>query len=89
MNILCWNCQGIRGDLTVDDLLEQNRLHSPEVVALMETKNHSRRYRYLKKRLGMKCMHAIEPRGIAGGMCVFWKDANDVVLVKYGEFFFY
>lgn len=20
----------------------------------------------------MACMHAIEPRGIAGGMCVFW-----------------
>lgn len=32
-------------------------------------------------------MHAIEPMGIAGGMCVFWKDAKDVILIKYGEFF--
>nr|XP_028945663.1 uncharacterized protein LOC114819996 [Malus domestica] len=35
----------------------------------------------------MACMHAVEPRGRAGGMCVFWNDANDVVLVKYGDFF--
>lgn len=74
-------------DLTDDDLLEQNRLHSLEVVALLETKNHSRRYHYLKRRLGMACMHVIEPRGIARGMCVFWRDAKNVVLVKYGEFF--
>ena len=71
MNILCWNCQGIGGDLTIDNLLEQNQLHSLAVVALMETKNHIRRYRYLRRRLGMACMHAIEPRGIAGGMCMF------------------
>lgn len=67
MNILCWNYQGIGGDLTVDDLLEKTRLHSLEVMA---------------------CIHAIEPRGIAGGMCLFWKDANDVVLVKHEEFFY-
>ncbi|KAM1398237.1 hypothetical protein ACFX2I_015708 [Malus domestica] len=35
----------------------------------------------------MSCMHAIEPRGIAGGLCVFWRDAQDVVLIKYGDFF--
>ncbi|XP_070672471.1 uncharacterized protein [Malus domestica] len=87
MKIICWNCQGIGGDLTVDNLLEQNRLHSPEVVALLETKNNSRRYRFLKHRLGMSCMHAIEPRGIAGGLCVFWRDVQNVVLIKYGDFF--
>lgn len=59
------------GDLTVDDLLEQNKLHAPEVIALLETKNNSWRYRYLKRRLGMSCMHAIEPKGTACGMCVF------------------
>lgn len=57
-------------------------------MALLETKNNSRRYCYLKCRLGMSCMHAIKPRGIAGGMCVFWRDGKDVVLVKYGEFFY-
>lgn len=57
-------------------------------MALMETKNHSKCYRYLKRRLGMACMHAIEPRGIAGGICLFWRDAKDVVLIKNGEFFY-
>ncbi|XP_070677800.1 uncharacterized protein [Malus domestica] len=87
MKLICWNCQGIGRDLTIANLMEQNWLHSPEVVALLETKNNSQRFRFLKRRLGMSCMHAIEPRGIAGGLCVFWKDAKDVVLVKYGEFF--
>ncbi|XP_070668773.1 uncharacterized protein [Malus domestica] len=94
MKIICWNCQGIGGDLTVDDLLEQNRLHSPEVVAVLETKNHSRRYRYLKRRLDMACMHVIEQRGIAGAQqlsvlfdriagftepCFLMGDLNDVL----------
>lgn len=35
----------------------------------------------------MSCMHAIEPRGIASAMCVFWRDAKDMVLVKYGDVF--
>ncbi|KAM2075388.1 hypothetical protein ACFX1T_038284 [Malus domestica] len=35
----------------------------------------------------MECMHAIEPRGIAGQMCLFWKDAKEVFLIKYGDFF--
>ncbi|XP_070672186.1 uncharacterized protein [Malus domestica] len=64
-----------------------NWLHSPEIVALLETKNNSQWFHFLKRRLGMSCMHAIEPRGIAGGLCVFWRAAKDVVLVKYGEFF--
>ena len=65
----------------------QNRLHSPDIVILLETKNRSNRYVYLKRRLGMDFMHAVEPRGIAGGMCIFWRNYDQVMLVKFANFF--
>lgn len=32
-------------------------------------------------------MHVVEPKGIVGGMCIFWKDYDQVLLVKYVDFF--
>ena len=39
MKTLCWNCQGIGGSLTVHALVEQVRLHNPDVV--LESSDHS------------------------------------------------
>ncbi|CAN6713066.1 unnamed protein product [Malus baccata var. baccata] len=86
MKLILWNCQGIGGDLTVDNLLEQNRLHTPDIVILLETKNKSSRYGYLTKKLGMEFMHAVEPKGIGGGLCLFWRDASQILLVKHSDF---
>ncbi|KAM1131908.1 hypothetical protein FF1_046364 [Malus domestica] len=55
-------------------------------MVLLETKNKSSRYGYLKKRLDLEYMHAVEPRGIRGGLCVFWQDASQVTLVKSEDF---
>ncbi|CAN6698982.1 unnamed protein product [Malus baccata var. baccata] len=86
MMIITWNCQGIRGDLTVDNLLEQNRRYTPDMVILLETKNNSRSFTHLKRRLGMEHWFVVEPRGIGGGLCVFWRDATSVVLMKSEDF---
>ena len=86
MKLIVWNCQGIGGDLTVSSLLEQNGLHTPDLVLLLETKNKSGRYEYLKKKLGMEFMHAVEPRRIGGGLCLFWREVSRVVMVKHCEF---
>lgn len=32
-------------------------------------------------------MHAVEPRGSAGSLCLMWKEEKNVFLVKYSEFF--
>ncbi|CAN6576692.1 unnamed protein product [Malus baccata var. baccata] len=69
MKLIIWNCQGIGGDLTVDNLLEANRLHTPDIVILLETKNKSHRYGFLKKSLGLEYMFAVEPHGLSGGLC--------------------
>ncbi|VVA20097.1 PREDICTED: reverse mRNAase [Prunus dulcis] len=34
----------------------------------------------------MNFMHVVEPRRLSGGLCMFWKDAHQVVLVKYAGF---
>ncbi|KAM1525460.1 hypothetical protein ACFX10_009921 [Malus domestica] len=65
--------------------MEQNRLHTPDIVILLETKNKSSRYGYLKKRLGMEFLHAVEPKGIRGGLCVFWRDGSKILLVKSAD----
>lgn len=71
--MICWNYHKIGGDLTIDNLLEQNRLHISNIVVLLETKNQSR-YVYLKWKLGMEFMHVVEPKGIGGGLCIFCKN---------------
>ncbi|CAL9012590.1 unnamed protein product [Prunus brigantina] len=78
--------EGIGGPLTVSSLTEQVRLQAPDIVVLLETKNKAYRYGWLKKQLGMNYMHVVEPRGLSGGLCMFWKDAQQVVLVKYAGF---
>ena len=71
MKLIVWNCQGIGGDLTVANLLEQNRLRTPDLVILLETKNKSSRYGHLRKKLGMEFLHAVEPKGIGGASAFF------------------
>ncbi|KAM1777717.1 hypothetical protein ACFX11_044340 [Malus domestica] len=51
-------------ETSLDNLLEQNQLHTPDIVILLETKNNSSRYDYLRKRLGLEYLHAVEPKGI-------------------------
>ncbi|CAN6579645.1 unnamed protein product [Malus baccata var. baccata] len=66
--------------------MEQNRLHTPDIVILLETKNNSRNYVHLKMRLQMEHLFAVEPRGIGGGLCVFLRDDVPVILMKSDEF---
>ncbi|CAN6584292.1 unnamed protein product [Malus baccata var. baccata] len=56
------------------------------MVILLETKNKSSRYEYLTKKLKMEFLHAVEPKGIGGGLCLFWKDASQILLVQHSEF---
>ncbi|CAB4268701.1 unnamed protein product [Prunus armeniaca] len=62
--------------MTISSLKEQVRLQTSDIVVLLETKNRSQRYGYLKRQLGMQFMHAVEPRGLSGGLCLFWKEMS-------------
>ncbi|CAB4286404.1 unnamed protein product [Prunus armeniaca] len=86
MKTFVWNCQGIGGGLIVSSLKEQVRLHTPDIVVLLETKTRRHRYEYLKRQLGMEFLFAVEPRGLSGGLCMFWRDFQQVELIKYADF---
>lgn len=34
----------------------------------------------------MNFKHVVTPQGLSGGLCMFWKEAQHVVLVKYSNF---
>ncbi|KAI5311399.1 PREDICTED: reverse mRNAase [Prunus dulcis] len=76
---------GIGGVLTVPNLVELTRLHSPDLVILLETKNKGRKLEFLKRRLDMPYMCAVDAHGFRGGLCAFWKDPQLVVLSKYSD----
>ncbi|KAM1376755.1 hypothetical protein PS1_038740 [Malus domestica] len=57
------------------------------MVILLETKNKSQNFIHLKRSLGMDHWFIVEPRGIGGGICVFWRDDTPVVLMKSEDFF--
>ncbi|CAL2226991.1 unnamed protein product [Prunus armeniaca] len=73
MRILILNCQGIEGNLTVSSLMEKVKLHTPDMVMLLETKTRSSRYVFLKKVLGMPFMHAMEDveKGCVGDFLLY------------------
>ncbi|KAH7855780.1 hypothetical protein Vadar_028753 [Vaccinium darrowii] len=74
MNALVWNCQGVGNPLTVSRLKEFWRLHSPDLVFLMETKNKDSYLLWLQKHLGVDggCFF-VNPVGLARGLCLYWR----------------
>ncbi|CAL9001983.1 unnamed protein product, partial [Prunus brigantina] len=55
---------GIDGNMTVSSLKEQVKLHTPDMVLLLETKTRSHHYGFLKNILGINFMHNVEAMGL-------------------------
>lgn len=87
MKIFIWNFQGIRGGLIVSNLKEQVKLRTSDILVILKTKTRSHRYGLLKRQLGLEFSFVVEPHGLSGGLCMFWKHGHQVELVKYAEFY--
>ncbi|KAG5550632.1 hypothetical protein RHGRI_015544 [Rhododendron griersonianum] len=78
---------GLGRALTVSQLKEMCRLHSPQLVFLSETKNQLCRIDFVRNFVRMDNVLVVEPTGIAWGLAVLWKRGLNVSLVRRSSFF--
>ena len=82
MSIWCWNCQGAGSTETVQKIREVRRLHFPDFMFLMETKQKYAYVSGLQKSLGYDKLFTVEPNGLSGGLAVMWKDSYNVEILS-------
>ena len=74
MLVLSWNCQGVGRPLTVCNLRELCRVHRPDVVFLMETKNKQNKLESIRRSTCFNGHFYVDPVGRSGGLALWWRD---------------
>ncbi|KAK4279407.1 hypothetical protein QN277_011193 [Acacia crassicarpa] len=82
MKLLSWNCQGLGRALTVKNLKNMVKKDRPSLIFLMETKINLERIKRLRLKCGFNHDLYVEPRGLSGGLAVWWS-ANISLTVLY------
>ena len=73
MNIVSWNCRGIRNSLKVEVVKDLIRMASPVILLLQETKIEEDFLLYLSnKNWKMNVGKAVGARGTTGGITTLW-----------------
>lgn len=78
---MSWNCQGLRGNLTVRRLKELHRCFSPDILFLMETKNEDDIISTSLQDLGFTNQFTVPPLGLSGGLALLWKEGINIELL--------
>ena len=81
-----WNFRDAGSPLTVSQLEEVVRLHSPELVFLAETKNKKFFMNKIRMRLRYDSLFVVDPIGRAGGLAVLWRRDLVVKRVLFTDF---
>lgn len=72
--------------LTISQLKESVRFHSPDVIFLSETKNKRMVLDKVRRRLRYDEMKSVEHIVIAGGLAMFWKKEVEAVRLLQIDF---
>ncbi|XP_027182377.1 uncharacterized protein LOC113780798 [Coffea eugenioides] len=86
MRALVWNCRGVGSPLTVPQLKESVKLHSPELIFLSETKNRKDVMNKVRLQLRYDRLFVVDPVGRAGGLAVLWRNELQICKVLYTDF---
>lgn len=81
MNTTVWNCQDLSIDLTVQRLKEIKRKYLPDMVCLLEIKQKDDFIRDRCSELGYDHCVTVPPRGMSGGIAIFWKKLVSVLVI--------
>ena len=73
MIAISWNYQGVGSALTVRVLKGLCRKYDPDFVFLMETKNKDKKMESIRRKVGMEEGVYVEPKGVGGGLTLWWK----------------
>lgn len=73
MSIISWNCRGLGNHRAVRVLGELLKTHKPDFLFLSETLSCSNRIKELSLKFGFSRYFAVDKRGRAGGLAIFWK----------------
>ena len=86
MRAMVWNCRDVGSPLTVPQLREVIRLHSPSLVFLSETKKKKNFLNSVKQWIKFDNVFVVDPVGLAGGLAMLWKQELKVKKVLFTSF---
>lgn len=82
MTTLSWNRRGLAAAPTISELKELCREYKLAIVFLMETRARKEQIERMKRRLQFKFCFCVEPRGLAGGLAIFWSSGIQLQVIK-------
>ncbi|CAN0876220.1 hypothetical protein LINGRAHAP2_LOCUS11181 [Linum grandiflorum] len=87
MIVMSWNCRGMgqpRAVLALDELIRTRR---PGIVILLETFANKSRMETIRSevKMGGGGCFAVDAEGHSGGVCVMWKEGEEVKVIGFGR----
>ncbi|CAN0841413.1 Transposon TX1 uncharacterized 149 kDa protein [Linum grandiflorum] len=85
MIIMSWNCRGMGQPRAVNVLDELIKTHRPGIVILLETFANKSRMETVRSKVKMEGCFAVDADGHSGGVCVLWREREEVTVKGFGR----
>ncbi|XVF60704.1 hypothetical protein PTKIN_Ptkin08bG0069800 [Pterospermum kingtungense] len=83
MNILCWNCRGLRTPRAVREVAKLANVHKPQIVFLMETKRQGSEMERVRVLLGYNSCLTVDCVRRGGGLALLWMAEINLEVLSY------